>query len=145
MNGYIHTHPGSGTLPIFSPDDLSSAYETVTAVNPSTGQPITDVTKFVLGVTTKNGDSYFMTIQDLDSFKKFYEDYLDEQTRKKDFQFEDFINSNTSSIDAELQFLKIMISSNAGIGLLKSNNSFTSFSELTLGNHNSQVISSVCN
>ncbi|MCP9752130.1 hypothetical protein EGI32_14275 [Ferruginibacter sp. HRS2-29] len=135
--GYIHTHPdfNDKMLPIFSPSDIIALYQALTLRVGN--QPIADFTTFSIGVLNWKGDAYFMVIDDINKFYTFANryDFYNQSENNTEFEL-DFkranINHNTNAADTEKNFLQFLKSIDCGIKVLKSDQNFTQFTQLSL-------------
>lgn len=146
MLGIIHTHPCTCTLQTFSTQDLFVLYTAIKSNNPSNGgEPYGDPKSFVLGVATCQG-TFFLTVKNLNEFIQFGSYAFGETRPTEEFErdFKAYIDKDiTPAPEQTIKLLDLLTNKTAGIGIIKANNDFTSYEELTY--ENGQLISSPCN
>lgn len=114
-DGYIHSHyqVGDKTLPIFSPNDLLTVgqlYE---------NSVIDNLSDFSTGLYTTEG-VFFLEVTDPDLYKKFYENYSDDQglnLLKKNYNFNG-IKVSTDVTEAAKNFSSMLESTKSGLTLV---------------------------
>lgn len=125
----MHSHPWG--LPIFSVAD----FETVAGVFDA--HLIDNVYTFTIGLATDSG-SYILTIDNLQKFKTFLDDYIDESTGSEDFEElykAHKIKDAGSAEQGVINFLEMLTSVDAGMTLLKANDDFSGYSKLSTSNN----------
>jgi hypothetical protein len=133
IDGFIHTHY-AGLLSIFSPDDIRSIAQVLNGgnmVNPSS---------FMAGVVTASGTSYALVIDDVDQFRAFANNFLND-----DVNFNLFasvygsvykITETNSVAQNEKSFLQMLNTLHSGLKLLKADGTWGDWDVLELDANN---------
>jgi hypothetical protein len=145
---WIHTHPNLNPdiLPIFSPSDLITIYSLL-EYRKSNNQPWANYTELSVGVINWKHEAYFLVIDDINAFTQFaskfdFANQGDNNPELEQMYKEYNIKHNTSTADAEKNFLSFLKSANCGLKVMKANSDFSQFSELSLSNN--LVTSTTC-
>ena len=111
-------------------------YQIISGRNQNTeGYPFASVNTFTFGITTCDGSSCFLTVQDIDALMPFGVGHFAE-TNSDDFDiiFKRYIKMTTPAADAPKKMLELINDHSMGISLLKANSDFTNYFELKLVN-----------
>ncbi|WP_154647895.1 hypothetical protein [Pedobacter arcticus] len=143
IDGYIHTHYGSGTIPVFSIGDILSIYTLNNAGK------ITDLSTFTIGVVTDYGTQYILKIDDIANFNSFYDVHfttnanMDALTTTYLDNVANYMNASAMDFKAasELAFLKMLEGS--GMKTFKGNSNFDKWNPIK--NVNDEVKPNKCN
>lgn len=139
VDGYIHSHY-NGTLSIFSGSDIRALY--VMYAN----NHIRDIDEFSIGVTTSQGTSYILMIDNPVSFQNFGDQYLKENLAFEWVFEPSYVNNydikpSNSSTKNELNFLKLLSDYSSGLLLFKQNEN----DWIQIKSRNNEVININCN
>lgn len=141
VSSYIHSHfSDSLSLSIFSGGDFH-------ILGALFNNKLINTSKFVMGVTTASGTNYFMTINDDNSFMKFYNKYLSSKVSylKLENKYDDYnIDSKNSVGNNELGFLMMLTKESTGISLLKTDSNCENANILSLSSDKKSVIQTPC-
>jgi hypothetical protein len=125
ITGCLHTHY-KGTLPIFSVGDLRAAYDIVK-------NNINLAPQITLGLATSQGNNYVLTIENIDKFMIFGNEYFNNEDNDEILErfYKGYkIGKFTDNAKNEAAFLELLSDKNAGLTLLKPNSALDSYSVL---------------
>jgi len=142
VTSYIHNHL-TGDLRIFSVGDLLLIYTLVTTSHaiPST---------FTMGVTVPSGDSYVMVIDNVAKFLSFGSQYFEADGKFDRGDLERLymgafkVDKASSAQEAETNFLQFMQHLDAGLTVMKADNTFSNYQKLALNRSNQAYPQSPC-
>ena len=135
---YFHCHNASADYKMFSYTDLEEIFNNIdlSLVNEH----------IVVGIISPDGTPYLLTIEDRSAFLQAFGNMIINQPdpyRREDKYFKYFKGLDTRA-ENEMAFLKYMGDINAGIGLVRANDTFTEFTELKLNSDGADVTEYPC-
>jgi uncharacterized membrane protein YgcG len=136
---YVHCHNSGADYYMFSYSDLEEIFNNI-------DQGLINE-QVVVGIVAPDGTTYLLTIQDRSAFLQAFGNMMINQPnsfKREDRYYRYFENVDTPGLN-EFVFLNFMGYINAGIGLVRANNSLNEFTELKLNSDGTDVIETPCN